>query len=121
MGGADELRQLQADLAKGLDPVKVRAAVREGGVHIKAQLRAEASRSRHFRIAPTITFDERELLGGPAVEVGPVRRGAGRLAGIAYFGGSHGGGGTLPDPRGALDAEAAAFADALADIAKGVL
>lgn len=121
MGSADELRRLAADLAKGVDQTKVRAALRKGGSNIKAQLREEAGRSRHFKIASRITFDEMESLGGPAVEVGPTRQGAGRLGVIAYFGGVHGGGGTLPDPQGALDAEAPRFEQALADLAKDIL
>lgn len=121
MGGADDLRKLAADLAKGLDESKVRGIVRKGGVNIKTHLRAEASGSRHFRLARHITFDERESLGGPGVEVGPERQGAGRLGVIAYFGGVHGGGGTLPDPRGALDAEMPGFVKALADLAGDVL
>ena len=39
-------------------------------------------------------------------EIGPETGGAGSLAGFAYFGGVNGGGGTVPDPQGALDAEA---------------
>ena len=121
MGGSDELRKLAADLAKGVDAGKVREVVRKGGVNIKTQLREEAGRSRHFKIARHITFDEVESLAGPAVEVGPTRTGAGRLANIAYFGGVHGGGGTLPDPQGALDAEGPKFIQALSDLAGDVL
>ena len=121
MGGTDELRQLAADLAKGLDAGKVREVVRKGGVNIKAQLREEAAHSLHFKLARYIGFDEVESLAGPAVEVGPTRTGAGRLANIAYFGGVHGGGGTLPDPQGALDAEAPQFEAALAALAQDVL
>ena len=121
MGGADELRQLSADLAKGLDAGKVREVVRKGAVNIKEQMRAEASRSRHFKIASKITFDETERFSGPSAEIGPVRKGAGRLANIAYFGGANGGGGTIPDPQGALSAEEPAFIKALADLAGDVL
>ena len=121
MGGADELRKLAADLAKGVPLDKARSVLEDSATTIKGTLRAEAGRSRHFKIAPTITHDVRYGLGSMSAEIGPTKVGAGRLANIAYFGGSNGGGGTLPDPRGALDAEAPTFIRALSDLADGVL
>ena len=121
MAAGDDLRELAADLNRGVDPAKVRGVVRRAGVNIKAQLRAEAKASRHFRIEQHIGFDEREFWSGPGVDVGTARRGAGRLAGIAYFGGANGGGGTLPDPAGALEAETPRFIKALADLADEAL
>lgn len=119
MGGDfDDLRTFAADLAKGVDVAKVRPIVLRGGLNIERQLRAEASGSRHFKMARTITT---EMHGDTEVEVGPESRGAGNLAHIAYFGGARGGGGSVPDPQGALDAEAPAFEDWLAKLAEDSL
>lgn len=121
MAAGDDLRRLAADLNRGVDQAKVRAVVRKGALNVKNQLRREAEGSRWFRIAPTISFDGREFWGGPGAEIGPEKRGAGNLANIAYFGGANGGGGTLPDPEGALAAEAPGFAKAIADLATEAL
>lgn len=121
MAGADELRRLEADLTKGLELGKVRAAVDASGKNVQHQLRAEAKGSRHFKLASRITTESRESLGGPGVEVGPEKRGAGNLGVIAYFGGRNGGGGTLPDPQGALDAEMPEFFKSLSELAEGIL
>lgn len=96
----------------------VKGVVTKGAVNIKDQMRAEMSRSRHFgQIASTISFDVRTVgaFGGGVVEaeIGPNRHfRAARLANIAYFGTSRGGG-TVPDPQGALDAEEPRFVAAL--------
>ena len=121
MAAGDELRQLSRDLAKGIPVDKVAAVVTKGAVNIRAQLKGEASASSHFRLASQISYDLRFGFTGIEAEVGPEKRGAGNLANIAYFGGSHGGGGTLPDPRGALDAETPKFIKALEDLAGEVL
>ena len=100
---------------------KVRDVIDVSGKAIRDQMRSDASRSRHFRLAPTITTESREFFGGPGVEVGPEKRGAGNLGVIAYFGGVNGGGGTLADPIEALDAEGPRFIKALAELAGDVL
>lgn len=120
MAGA-ELRRLEADLMKNIDLGQARAAVDASGQNIQLQLRAEAKGSRHFRLANTITTESREFFDGPGVEVGPEKRGAGKLGVIAYFGGRNGGGGTIPDPQGALDAELPGFYKSLTELAEGIL
>lgn len=107
---AVDMRQIDGALTRHLKP-----AVRKAGVNIKGQLRSEADSSRHFRFSSSINYDE--IDGGLGVEVGPEKGSPGSLANIAYFGTSRGGG-TVPDPRGALDAEAGPFTEALADIAE---
>ena len=118
---ASELREFSTEL--GRVPAKVvtgiRPAVRKAGVNMKDQLREEMGASRHFRAAESISFDEVD--GGMAVEVGPTKSGAGNLANIAYFGGANGGGGTVPDPQGALDAEVPRFEEALTDLVGEIL
>ena len=118
---ASELREFSTELGKV--PTKVvtgvRPAVVKAGVNMKNQLREEMDKSKHFKASRSINFDVSD--GGMAVEVGPTKSGAGNLANIAYFGGAHGGGGTVPDPRGALEAEAPRFEKALTDLVGEIL
>lgn len=97
------------------------AVVHRGANNIKRQLREEMGRSRHFRqIVPKIGYDVREVgaFGGGFIEaeIGPAAEGAGYLDNIAYFGTSRGGG-TVPDPLGALLDEMPRFESAVADLA----
>lgn len=92
-------------------PAEGRQIVSKGALNVKKQQQAEMAASTHFKgIARSITYD---LSGGAAfceAQIGP-KSGAGspgNLANIAYFGGSRGGG-TVPDPRVALEAEAPGF------------
>lgn len=119
-----ELRSFAADLTSAsLKAVlAVRPAVSKGALNIKTQMRAEMGESAHFRqVVPAIDYDL--LDGGLTAEIGPDTTGetVGDLAHIAYFGGSPGGGGTVPDPIRALEAEAPKFEKALDDILKGLL
>ena len=92
--------------------------VKRGAVNIKEAMREDANESRYFRrIARYIDFDQ----VGLSAEIGPNKRGAGNLANIAYFGGAHGGGGTVRDPQRAADEEAPRFEKALAQIAERLL
>ena len=104
---------------------QVHAVVQRGAMNIKKQMRAEMSASRHFKgAARSITYDLRTAsgFGGGSVEaeIGPTRGRPGSLANIAYFGTSRGGG-TVPDPRGALEAEAPNVMEWLAKAAEGAL
>lgn len=92
---------------------------RKAAQNIKRDWSMDAAYSRHFRLGPTISYDENVWFGSVyEAEIGPNRRfRAARLAGIAHFGGANGGGGTLGDPSKYLDAEAPRLADALADAA----
>lgn len=94
---------------------EIRPALSKGALNVKNQLQAEARRSRHFRIERHISYDLRTAGGTLEAEIGPEAVGAGNLLG-AYFGWSNGGGGTLPDPKGALEAEGPRFEDAIGDI-----
>lgn len=124
-----ELRAFEAELSAAATDIvgKTLPVVKKGATNIKAQMRSEMSSRRHFRqIAPTISYD---ITGGSAAggdyieaEIGPSSEpgSRGNLANIAYFGGAHGGGGSVPDPRGALDTEVPRFLDALADLAEDI-
>lgn len=116
-----DFSQVPQEMARIAKPI-----VAEGANNIKNQLRDEmegrltpVSTAVGDQIARTISYDLTD--GGFAAEIGPRKEGAGNLANIAYFGGAFGGGGTVPDPRGALEAEAPKFMDALADAAAEVL
>ena len=103
-----ELRKLATDLSSAPKLVKseARGVISKAALNIKTQMRDEVARSRHFRFAHTISYDLRVSGDTIEAEIGPETGGAGSLAGFAYFGGVNGGGGTVPDPQGALDAEA---------------
>lgn len=99
---------------------EVEAVVERGALNIKKQLVAEMQRSPHFKgVARGITYDMRTVggFGGGAIEaeIGPESSGPGALANVAYFGTARGGG-TVPDPSGALEAESRRFEDALLKI-----
>lgn len=111
---ASELIELAADLGRPLDDASIAEAVRESTEAIQKQLQAEASKSRHFKFAPRITTTRKGKL---EYETGPLKGGAGSLAHIAYFGGANGGGGTVPDPTEAMEAEAPQFVDRVVEAA----
>ena len=121
---ASELRALIADLSSAPKLVRseARAVVSKAALNIKDQMRDDAAESVHFKqLAGAINYDIRGRGDTIEAEIGPAAKGAGLIAGIAYFGGSPwsgrkkpgrgwqqgpGGGGTVADPQGALDAEA---------------
>ena len=112
---AADMRQVDSRLARHLKPV-----VEKGAHNIKTQLQEEMRGSRHFApVARGITYDIVD--GGYGAEIGPVKGSPGSLANIAYFGSSRGGGGTVADPRGALDAEVPRFERSLADVAADLM
>ena len=119
-----EVRAFAADLRSAPQRVvdKVPGIIKKGAVEVKKQMVAEMGASFWFKGAkPSISFDI--LDGGFTAEIGPVSEPgevAGDLASIAYFGGSRGGG-TVPDPVGALNADAPRMEKVLADLLGGVL
>lgn len=127
MADSDELRAFSKDLTaagSGIAP-KVLPVVHKGAGKIKAQLRREMGASTHFKgVTRAIDYSMKSGSGaGPGAieaEIGPRKGAPGSLANIAYFGGSRGGG-TVPDPKGALDAEIPHFEKALGDVLEGLL
>lgn len=119
---ASEVREFASGLLRGLDsvPREAHRVIERGALAIKNDLTGEASRSRHFRIARHISYDLRPGYLTSEAEIGPEKVGAGNLANIAYFGGANGGGGTIPDPEGALDREAPNIERYLADVVEGL-
>lgn len=111
----------RSGLVRALRPV-----VERGALNVKNQLQEEMAASRHFKGAAgsiSYTVYGREAFGSEQVEaeIGPDKsRRGGALANIAYFGTSRGGG-TVPDPQGALDAETPHFERALGDVLEELL
>ncbi len=113
---AVQVGQVPHEMRPKLDGVTERA-----GLNMKRQLQAEARQSKSFGvIASAISYDTIRTRDSSGVEVGPVKGSPGSLANIAYFGTSRGGG-TVPDPRGALDAEAPRFEEYVSRIVEGLL
>ena len=124
---ASELRQFAIDL--GNAPVEVALEVREivqhGAQNIKKQMQDDFSHSRSFsHLAASVSYDTTISPTGIDAEIGPdpaKTYGGGRfhtpghLENIAYFGSSRGGG-TVPDPQGALDAETPVVEKFIADV-----
>lgn len=97
----------------------VKRSVTKGSVNVKTQLRSEAQQSSSFKqIARTIDFDTETTASHIETQIGPNKGigGSASLGGIAYFGTSKPGGGTLPDPVKALEVEAPKLESAIADI-----
>lgn len=111
---SSDLRRFEFDLRRATASVRmgIPAVVSRGALNIKNQLAEEMRSSRHFKgAAGSISYDL--LDAGTAADIGPDKdRRGGALGNIAYFGTSRGGG-TVPDPQGALDAEVPNFETAL--------
>lgn len=132
-----EVRQLAVDLREMPASVirEIPRVLEKGAVNIKDQLRSEMGSSVHFRgTAKSITYDMHDA--GMRAEIGPDKNAGGAIANIAYFGGGAwtgrrkpgpgwqqgpGGGGTVPDPRGALDAEAPSVEREILDLVARVM
>ncbi len=88
---------------------ELRPILAKAGVNMKKQMRDEMAASVHFKgAAHRISYDIEAISDDiVAVEVGPTHGEGdpGSLGNIAYFGTSKGGG-TVPDPIGALETEA---------------
>lgn len=95
---AADLEQTAAELV-----TRTRAGVRDAATAARDAMRADMAGSGSFAHAATsITFD---MAGNGAMseaEIGPTKP-AGAIANIAYFGGVHGGGGTVRDPLDAAE------------------
>ena len=113
---ASDLDGLARDLRKipALMVPKMRGVVAKSALNTKNIMRKDAQGSQHFKqLAPTISYDLKvHGFGGDGVieaEIGPSGGGAASLAGIAYFGTSRPGGGTVRNPEDAMLEEAPNF------------
>jgi len=120
---------------------KLKGVVAKSALNTKKLMQADARKSKHFeRLAPTINYDLKvHEFGGDAVieaEVGPDPsvtvaskskkprpgpRTPGNLAGIAYFGTSKPGGGTVRNPEDAMLEEAPNFYEYAFKATEGLL
>lgn len=78
---------------------KATAGVQEAATAARDAMQADMGGSGSFgHAASSITFD----MAGTEAQIGPTKP-AGAIANIAYFGGAHGGGGTVRDPLDAAE------------------
>ena len=101
---------------------KVRGVVAKAALNTKKIMRRDARGSRHFeQIAPTIDYDLKVSGDVIEAEIGPSGAGSASLAGIAYFGTSKPGGGTVRNPEDAMLEEAPAFFEYAFKATEGLL
>jgi hypothetical protein len=118
---ARDLRKIPADMVP-----KMRGVVAKSALNTKNAMRSDASASQHFKqLAPTIGYDLKvHAFGGDGVieaEIGPSGGGSASLAGIAYFGTSRPGGGTVRNPEDAMLEEAPNFYEFAFKATEGLL
>ena len=117
----DGARELAVDM-RNVEPLlarRLKPAVSKGAQNIKQDLAGKMRESRSFGVvAQAISYDLDD--DGYGAEIGPEKGAPGSLANVAYFGTSRGGG-TVPDPQGALDAEAPNVEKYLAELAAKAL
>jgi len=118
---ARDLTRIPADMVP-----KLRGVVARSALNTKNIMRKDAAGSVHFKqIAPTISYDLKvHAFGGDGVieaEIGPSGGGSASLAGIAYFGTSKPGGGTLRNPEEAMLEEAPNFYEYAFKATEGLL
>lgn len=118
---AHEVRELAADFTRIPGELSRHAipVLSKGALNIKNQMREsfEASGNAGFRfVGRTVSYDLHTEGNEYSAEIGPDKP-SGALANVAIFGTPRGGG-TVADPREALEAEAPKFTEALADLAE---
>jgi len=120
-GLANDFRKIPALMVP-----KLKGVVAKSALNTKKLMQADAKRSKHFKqLAPTIGYDLRvmEFAGDGVIEgeIGPTPGGSGSLAGIAYFGTSRPGGGTVRNPEDAMLEEAPNFYEFAFKATEGLL
>ena len=105
---------------------KLKGVVAKSALNTKKLMQADARRSKHFKqLAPAISYDLKvHSFGGDGVieaEIGPTPGGSGSLAGIAYYGTSKPGGGTVRNPEDAMLEEAPNFYEYAFKATEGLL
>jgi hypothetical protein len=120
-GLIQSFRKIPADMVP-----KVRGVVAKSAVNTKKIMQKDARSSRHFKqLARTINYDIKTFgFAGDGVieaEIGPSGGGSASLAGIAYFGTSKPGGGTIRNPEDAMLEEAPNFLEYAFKATEGLL
>jgi hypothetical protein len=116
-----DLMKIPADMVP-----KIKDVVAKSALNTKKIMQADAKRSRHFgQLARTINYDlKTHGFAGDGVieaEIGPSGGGAASLAGLAYFGSSKPGGGTVRNPEDAMLEEAPNFYEYAFKATEGLL
>lgn len=123
--GFDDLSRAFRAIPAAMVP-KIKGVVAKSAVNTKKIMQSDARKSRHFKqLARTIDYDLKvhEFAGDGVIEaeIGPSGGGAASLAGIAYFGTSKAGGGTLRNPEDAMLEEAPNFYEFAFKATEGLL
>lgn len=125
-----ELYALAADLGKMPQVMggESRKIFRRTALEVKNGMQADLRESRHFKqVALSVDYDVTEggVLGALSMsaEIGPnaERNSSAPLAGIAYFGGVNGGGGTVRDPVFHAVEQGSRMVEYIRDAAEGLL
>ena len=115
-----QLRRFEYDLGRAPARVlgELRPILSKGALNIKTEMQMDFATSEHFKgITFSVSYDLVTLSDALEARIGPDKgRGGGALANIAYFGGSHGGGGTVRDPREPMMEEEPRLLSALSDL-----
>jgi hypothetical protein len=116
-----DLRKIPADMVP-----KLKGVVSKSALNTKKIMQSDARKSRHFnQLSRAISYDLNVFeFGGDGViegEVGPTPGGAGSLAGLAYYGSSKPGGGTVRNPEDAMLEEAPNFYEYAFKATEGLL
>lgn len=128
---ASGFQELAADIAAAPDSLHRDASqvVAKGALNIKQQIKKDFRSSRHFGstkpggVVANVRYNRKVLTNSIEAEIAPFvdEEGFGSLVGVAIYGGSRGGGGTVADPIIALQAEGPQFFEALLNLAGAVL
>ena len=118
----DKLGEEFIEAAKKIIP-EARKVVEKGSLNIKKQIQENFRGSSFEGAVRNIRYKVKDAEGGIEGSIAPYleQEGFGSLVGIALYGSSKGGGGTVVDPLHALEAEAPRFEKALLDVAGLVL
>ena len=125
-----ELYALASDLGKMPQAMgrKCVPIFRRTALEVKRGMQADLRESRHFKqVAQSVDYDVTEggVLGALSMsaEIGPnaERNSSAPLAGIAYFGGVNGGGGTVRDPVFHAVEQGSRMVGYIKDAAEGLL
>lgn len=103
---------------------KIRPIFNKTAVEIKKGMQKDFQGSQHFKqVGRSIDYEVEIGAHGLSVEIGPnaETNAAAPLAGIAYFGGSNGGGGSVRDPIFHARDQGAKMVGFLAMAAEGLL
>lgn len=114
-----DLERLPDEVRGEIEPIFEKTALQ-----VKNRMQADFQGSTHFhQVGRTIDYETRQAGDGFEAEIGPNRDrgGAAALAGIAYFGGVNGGGGTIPEPDSIAEDEADIMARFITNAAGAIL